>query len=145
MSHPLSKYFVYLFKIYLVYTDTSFGKTGKDNIVALAFEQDCEILTVACITFRIFFSIERPSFDQLLLIIEKLYILTCFDQFDHDKIKVISARSQFSTQPCLNIKISINIFPAFYIHSMVIPIFYTKAEHAIIYQHSHQIIGSLLF
>ena len=45
MSHPLSKCFVYLFKIYLVYTDTSFGKTGKDNIVALAFEQDYEILT----------------------------------------------------------------------------------------------------
>ena len=45
MSHPLSKCFVYLFKIYLVYTDTSFGKTGKDNIVALAFEQDYKILT----------------------------------------------------------------------------------------------------
>ena len=28
-----------------MYTDTSFGKTGKDNIVALAFEQDYEILT----------------------------------------------------------------------------------------------------
>jgi len=45
LSCPLSKYFVYLFKIYIVYTDTSFCKTGKDNRVALAFEQDYEILT----------------------------------------------------------------------------------------------------
>ena len=48
MSHPLSKCFVYLFKIYLVYTDTSSAKLGKDNIVALAFEQDYEILTPLC-------------------------------------------------------------------------------------------------
>ena len=53
MSHPLSKCFVYLFKIYLVYTDTSFGKTGKDNIVALAFEQDYEILTLEEKEFQI--------------------------------------------------------------------------------------------
>ena len=28
-----------------MHTDTSFGKTGKDIIVALAYKQDCEILT----------------------------------------------------------------------------------------------------
>ena len=36
-----------------MYTDTSFGKTGKDNIVALAFEQDYEILTLEEKEFQI--------------------------------------------------------------------------------------------
>ena len=31
------------------------------------------------------------------------------------------------------------------IHSMVIPIFYTKSKHVTIYPHSHQIIWSLVF
>ena len=26
-----------------MYTDTSFGKTGKDIIVALAYKQDCDL------------------------------------------------------------------------------------------------------
>jgi hypothetical protein len=53
MSHPLSKCFVYLFKIYLVYTDTSSAKLGKDIIVALAYKQDCEILTLEEKEFQI--------------------------------------------------------------------------------------------
>jgi hypothetical protein len=59
MSHPLSKCFVYLFKIYLVYSDTSSAKLGKDIIVALAYKQDCEILTMLIVVTYFLFAISN--------------------------------------------------------------------------------------